>query len=92
MAMVWLEQTLVVSAGLALGTWMGGRLGATIIPFMGHDDLGFRVVPPYIIDVGWESLLVTYAAMALVFAVICLGLIWMVRRITLQRILRLGEM
>ena len=92
MAMVWLEQTLVVIAGLALGTWMGGRLGATIIPFMGHDDLGFRVVPPYIIDVGWESLVVTYVAMALVFAVISLGLIWLVRRITLQRVLRLGEM
>ena len=92
MAMVWLEQTLVVISGLALGTWMGGRLGATIIPFMGHDDLGFRVVPPYIIDVGWESLVVTYVAMALVFAAISLGLIWLVRRITLQRVLRLGEM
>ncbi|HIC68248.1 MAG TPA: FtsX-like permease family protein, partial [Candidatus Latescibacteria bacterium] len=27
--MVWLEQTLVVAVGMALGTWMGGRLGAT---------------------------------------------------------------
>ena len=91
-AMVWLEQTLVVATGVALGLWMGGRLGATIMPFLGHDDWGFRVMPPYRMEVDWGALLVTYAAIALVFLVISLGLAWLIHRIALQRTLRLGEL
>lgn len=90
--MVWLEQTLVIAVGMALGTWMGGRLGSTIMPFLGHDDWGGRVIPPFVLDVNWGALLLTYAAMIAVFAVISLGLIWLVQRISLQRIMRLGEM
>ena len=91
-SMVWLEQALVIAVGLALGTWMGGRLGATIMPFLGHDDWGGQVIPPFILEVNWTALLTTYAAMTLVFAAITLGLIWFIHRISLQRILRLGEM
>ena len=87
-----LEQVLVMGAGLALGTWMGGRLGATMMPFLGHDDQGTQVLPPFVVDVNWQTLGVTYAAMAVVFAIIITGVVFMVRRISLQRILRLGEM
>ena len=92
MTMVWLEHTIVIVAGLALGTWMGGRLGATIMPFLGHDDRGTQVVPPFVMQVNWAALLITYAVMLLVFAFISLGVIWLIHRISLQRILRLGEM
>jgi hypothetical protein len=77
---------------MALGTWMGGRLGAIIMPFLGHDDWGARVVPPFVMETNWGALLLTYAAMAFVFAVISLGIIWFVQRISLHRVLRLGEM
>ncbi len=90
--LVWLEQALVIAAGLALGTWMGGRLGAIIMPFLGHDDRGSEVLPPFILEVNWNTLVITYAVMSLVFAVIILGVIWFIRRISLQRVLRLGEM
>ena len=63
---VWLEQVLVIAAGMALGTWMGGRLGATIMPFLGHSDFGGQVVPPFAIQVNWGALLLTYAAMVFV--------------------------
>ena len=89
--MVWLEQMLVILAGLALGTWMGGRLGAVIMPFLGHDDFGSQVMPPFAMQVNWNVLILTYAIMFLVFAVIILGMIWLVNRISLQRVLRLGE-
>ena len=90
--LVWLEQALVIVAGMALGTWMGGRLGATIMPYLGHDDRGSQVLPPFIMEVSWGSLLITYAAMAAVFALITMGVIWFIHKISLQRILRLGEM
>ena len=89
--MVWLEQILVILVGLALGTWMGGRLGAVIMPFLGHDDFGSQVMPPFVMQTNWSVLLVTYGIMFIVFAVIILGLIWLVNRISLQRVLRLGE-
>ncbi|MCH7786472.1 MAG: FtsX-like permease family protein, partial [Chloroflexi bacterium] len=91
-ALVWLEQALIIFAGMALGTWMGGRLGAIIMPFLSNDDQGSQVLPPFVIEVSWGTLLITYAIMALVFALIITGMIWFVRRISLQRILRLGEM
>ena len=90
--LVLLEQVLVIGAGLALGTWMGGRLGATMMPFLGHDDQGAQVLPPFIVDVNWGTLALTYAAMGLLFSIIIAGVIVLVRRISLQRILRLGEM
>ncbi len=89
--MVWLEQMLVILVGLALGTWMGGRLGAVIMPFLGHDDFGSQVMPPFAMQINWNVLILTYAIMFLVFAAIILGMIWLVNRISLQRVLRLGE-
>lgn len=90
--LVWLEQALVIAAGMALGTWMGRRLGATIMPFLGNDDAGSQVLPPFIMEVDWTTLGITYAIMLAVFTAIILGMIWSIRRISLERILRLGEM
>ncbi len=92
MTLVFVEQVLVIGTGMALGSWMGGRLGATVMPYLGHDDQGVQVLPPFIIEINWDALTITYAAMAVLFAVIIAGVLWFVRRISLQRILRLGEM
>ena len=90
-SLMWVEQALVITVGMALGTWMGGRLGATIMPFLGHDDRGGQVLPPFVIEVGWQNLLVTYVAMGLIFTVIILGVIWFIQRMSLSRVLRVGD-
>ena len=90
-SLMWLEQALVIAVGMALGTWMGGRLGETIMPFLGHDDRGGQVLPPFVIEVGWQNLLVTYVAMGVIFTAIILGVIWFIRRMSLSRVLRLGD-
>ena len=91
LALVCLEQALLIAVGMALGTWMGGRLSRVMMPFLGHDDLGFQVVPPFIVDVDWGALAVAYSAMAILFALIITGVVLFIRKISLQRILRLGE-
>jgi putative ABC transport system permease protein len=91
MAMVWLEQALVITLGMALGIWMGGRLGATIMPFLGHDDWGREVEPPFIMQADWGSLMVTYGIMVIVFLVISLGILWLIRRVSMTKLLRMGE-
>ena len=75
-----------------LGTWMGSRLGATIIPFLGHDDFGGKVIPPFVMVIDWPALLITYAIMLVIFAVITLALILLIRRLSISRILRIGEL
>ena len=92
MMMMWLEQTVIIALGLALGTWMGSRLGATIIPFLGHDDFGGKVIPPFVMVIDWPALLITYAIMLVIFAVITLVLILLIRRLSISRILRIGEL
>ena len=90
--MVWSEQVLVIAAGLALGTWMGGRLGEAIMPFLGHDFWGGEAIPPFVVELDWDALLVTYASIGIVFGLIILSVSWLVRRISLQNTLRIGEM
>ena len=70
----------------------GGRLGAIIMPFLGHDDWGGQVLPPFVLEVNWGALLITYFFMLAVFALITFGIIWLIHRISVQRMLRLGEM
>ena len=88
---VWLEQAFIITLGMVIGTWMGLRLGATIMPFLRHDDFGSQVVPPFVMEVNWSGLLLTYSGMIIVFWLITFGIIWFVSHISLQRILRLGD-
>lgn len=89
--LVWLEQALVIGAGMVLGSWMGGRLGAVVMPFLDHDETGRHVLPPFVLEVNWSTLAIAYVAMSIVFAVIIAGVVWFIHKISLQRILRLGE-
>ena len=90
--LVWLEQAIVIGAGILLGAEMGRRLGAIIMPFLSHNDRGTQALPPFVLEIDWGALAITYGFMILVFTLIILGMIWFIRRISLQRILRLGEL
>ena len=89
---IWLEQAFIIGIGLALGTWMGGQLGATVMPFLGNDQSGKPVIPPFIMEVNWPTLFVTYSVMISIFALIMLTMIWFVKRIALAKALRIGEL
>ena len=66
-------------------------ISRVMMPFLGHDDFGSQVVPPFVVKVDWSALAVAYSAMAILFALIIVGVILFIRKISLQRILRLGE-
>jgi hypothetical protein len=91
-ALMWVEQALVIAVGMVLGTWMGGRLGAAVMPFLGNDDQGSQVLPPFVMEQSLRNLAATYIAMAVIFGAIILGVIWFVRRMALGRVLRMGDM
>ena len=61
----------------------------TIFPFMGHDDLGYQLLPPFVVQVDWSSLALAYALIAAVFGMIIVGMVWLVYRISIHRALRI---
>jgi hypothetical protein len=88
---VWFEQALIIGLGLAFGTWMGDRIGALLLPFLGHTEEGGRVLPPFIIETNWSAVGWTYAAMGLIFLLTVGLIIWVFSRLALFRALRVGE-
>ena len=90
-AIVWLEQAVQVLGGMALGTWMGVRLVSAVMPFMGHDETGGRVVPPFAVQVDWLSLALAYAVIAIIFGGIMAGVVWAVHRVAAHRALRIED-
>ena len=81
----------MVLTGLALGTWMGGQVGSTIMTFLGHDDMGERVLPPYTLDVDWITLLFIYSLILVVFSIVIAAVVMVIKRLSLQKLLRFGE-
>ncbi len=57
-----------------------------------HDDFGGRVVPLFVMVIDWNALLITYGVMLVIFAVITLALIMLLQRLSICRILRIGEL
>ena len=49
------------------------------------------MLPPFVIEVGWQNLLVTFVAMGVIFTAIIIGVILFIRRMSLSRVLRLGD-
>ena len=92
MGLVWLEHAIIIFAGMALGAWMGGRLGTTIMPFLGNAEDGTKVLPPFVLEVDWLALGITYGVILFLFTCTIAAVIWFAQRIPLQRILRLGDM
>jgi ABC-type antimicrobial peptide transport system permease subunit len=90
-AMIVIEQVLVIVMSMALGAWMGGRLGAAVMPFLGYDDFGRQVMPPFVLEVDIVSVLATYAAMIAILVAVVAALVAIVRRLSLQDVMRLGE-
>ena len=86
-----LEQLIVVVVGLALGSWLGIQLTSVLMPFLGLNELGTQVLPPYVVRIDWTAILVTYGIMAVVFLVATVSLIGFFSRMALQRALRFGE-
>ena len=91
MSLMWVEHLSVVVLGMIIGTLMGERLGTVLIPFMGSDDIGISVLPPLIMQVNWSGLLSTYLSMGVVFAMVTVISVLVARKISLNRLLRLGE-
>ena len=90
-AVVSFEQIVIISIGLAFGTWMGSQIGNALVPFLGVSEAGTRVIPPFIIETNWRAVGVTYFAMGALFASTIAIIVWVFSRIAIARVLRVSD-
>jgi len=88
---VWFNLFLIVICGVALGTWVGQLIGASLLPLMELAEEGERVTPPMAFTTNWLSLLVSYSVLAGVTLVTVIWLAWLSAKIQVQQVLRMGD-
>jgi ABC-type antimicrobial peptide transport system permease subunit len=91
LSLVVLEQALVLGVAIGIGTFMGTRLGGTILPFLSKSGEGVRVVPPILVVIDWPSLGITFALLGIVILLVVAVILISVYRMSIESVLRLGE-
>ena len=91
MLLVLLEQLIVIGVAVALGIFMGTRLGDTIMPYLASSGQEATVVPPMTLEIAWTGFWTTFGVLAVVFGVLVLTVLVQVYRMAIHRVMRMGE-
>lgn len=85
------EQIFVVGLGVVLGGLLGAILSSQVVPRLALDSSSQNITPPFIVQVE-ASALVQYGLLLVVVLALALAFsMWIVRRMSVTRTLRLGE-
>lgn len=86
-----LEQGVLVAASLALGTLIGAVLTATILPLVSLTQSGANAVPGVEVIYPWTTIIQLDLAVLTVLGLMVLVMTFLLRRLGLGSLLRLGE-
>jgi hypothetical protein len=89
--LVCLEQLLVIGAGMGIGTLIGLRLSAIMLPFLQLTEQGEKVLPPFIFIIDWFTIGTAYTVLTIAFAVTISLVILFFSRVAIHRVLRMGD-
>ena len=89
--LVVLEQVMVIGVAVALGIFMGSRMGTSIMPYLANSGENATVVPPMAIQIDWFGFGITFGLLGLVFAGVIGVILLSVYRMSIHRIMRMGE-
>ncbi len=89
--LVLLEQLIVVGVAIALGVFMGTRLGDTIVPYLASSGQDATVVPPMTLEIYWSGFASTFGLLGVVFSMVVLMGLISVYRLAIHRVMRMGE-
>ena len=91
LSLVVLEQMVVIGTAIALGIFMGARMGATIMPYLASSGENAVVVPPMAVQIDWSGFAITFGLLGVVFLAV-IGLILIsVYRMSIHAVMRMGE-
>jgi len=91
LALVAVEQLMVLFPAIAVGIVMGERVGGTIVPYLSNSGDGVRSVPPTINQIDWGGVALTLGTLGVVVAAVILLVLIGVRRIAVQAVMRIAE-
>ena len=89
--LILLEQLIVIGVAVAIGIFMGTRLGDTIIPYLARSGQDANVVPPMTLEIFWTGFATTFGLLAIVFAVVIAISLISVYRMAIHRVMRIGD-
>ena len=89
--LILLEQLIVVGVAVAIGIFMGTRLGDTIIPYLARSGQDANVVPPMTLEIYWTGFATTFGLLAIVFAIVITISLISVYNMAIHRVMRMGE-
>ncbi|MBM3947015.1 MAG: FtsX-like permease family protein, partial [SAR202 cluster bacterium] len=88
---VWFNLVVVAGVGVALGSLLGFQLGRWLLPLLEVAEGGRRITPPMVMETNWAILWVTYGVLGVAAVTTVVILTWLLGRLELQRVLRMGE-
>ncbi|MCH7907328.1 MAG: ABC transporter permease, partial [Chloroflexi bacterium] len=91
LALVAVEQVMVLIPAIAVGIVMGARVGGTIVPYLSNSGDGVSSVPPTISQVDWLGVALTLGTLAVVVLLVIVAVLIGVRRIALQAVMRVAD-
>ena len=90
--LIWFNLAVTVASGLALGTLGGQLLGRAILPLLEVAEGGTRITPPMVFQNDWAGLGLAYAVLAVTTMGVVAAVALVIRRLDVQRFLRVAEM
>jgi ABC-type lipoprotein release transport system permease subunit len=88
---VFVEQSFIVIAGMGLGTIVGFRIGRIMMDFLGTNERGDNVLPPFVLAVSWPEIFVVWGILGAVFVVTIAAVVLLYLRLAVHRALRIGD-
>ena len=76
---------------VALGIFMGTRMGTTIMPYLANSGKNAVVVPPMIVQIDWTGFGITFGLLGVVFLIVIGLILASVYRMSIHTIMRMGE-
>ena len=88
---VFVEQSFIVIAGMGLGTIVGFQIGRIMMDFLGTNERGDNVLPPFLLAVSWPEIFAVWGILGAVFVVTIAAVVLLYLRLAVHRALRIGD-
>jgi len=82
---------MVIGVAVALGIYMGAQMGTAIMPYLANSGENVVVVPPMAVQIDWFGFGITFGLLGLVFLGVIGAILISVYRMSIHRIMRMGE-